>query len=207
MRVTKYPQSCLLLEKDGKRIVIDPGSFFAAEYSLQDLGPLEAVLYTHRHGDHADAGIFEQIKAASIPSFGNTDVQEVLGKEISVVESGKPFQIAGYTIMPHDIEHFKVDPVNLPPQNTGYIIDDTFFHPGDGHENNGVTIDNFAAPIGGPFDFNQVIEFIMSVGAKNVIPIHFSNQERYPLNPQEFVIQAADVAQIIFLDDGESTEF
>jgi L-ascorbate metabolism protein UlaG (beta-lactamase superfamily) len=55
MKITKYPQSCLLLEKNGQRIVIDPGKFFAEKYSFAELGEISAVLYTHRHGDHLDA--------------------------------------------------------------------------------------------------------------------------------------------------------
>jgi len=206
MKITKYPQSCLLLEKDKKKIVIDPGNFFAAKYSLKDLGELSAVLYTHRHGDHADAGLFEEIKKAEIPSYGNQDVRQLLGEGITQVESGTGFEAAGFTIMPHDIPHFKVDPVVEPPQNTGYIIDGTFFHPGDGHENNGVKVNDFAAPIAGPFDYEHVIEFIKSVGAKRVIPIHFSNQQRYPVEPTEFIRTAEDVAEIILLADGQSAE-
>lgn len=37
MKVTKYPQSCLLIEKDGHRIVIDPGNVFTASYKVADL--------------------------------------------------------------------------------------------------------------------------------------------------------------------------
>lgn len=206
MKVTKYPQSCLLIEKNGKRIVIDPGSFFAEKFTLNDLGSIEAVLYTHRHKDHADASLFEQIKSASIPSYGNADVREVLGEGITQVNSGEPFQIADFDILPHDIEHFRSFPTMELPQNTGFIIDGTFFHPGDGHENNGVHVDHFAAPIGGPFQFDHVLKFIKSVGAKKVIPIHYTNQTLYPTEPDKFVEQAKGTAEIILLDDGQSTE-
>jgi L-ascorbate metabolism protein UlaG (beta-lactamase superfamily) len=206
MKVTKYPQSCLLLEKDGKRIVIDPGNFFAERYSLNDLGSLDAVLYTHRHKDHADVDLFEQVKTAGIPSYGNADVRQTLGEEIIQVNDGKPFQVAGFDILPHDIEHFRSFPEQELPQNTGYIIDGNFFHPGDGRENNGVHVDHFAAAIAGPFKFDHVLEFIKSVGAKKVIPIHYTNQELYPVNPAEFVELAKGTAEIIFLEDGQSTE-
>lgn len=206
MKITKYPQSCLLIEKDGHRIVIDPGNFFAEKYSLNDLGSIEAVLYTHRHGDHADAGLFEKIKASNIPSYGNSDVVEVLGEGITEITSGKVFQTAGFTILPHNIAHFKVDPAVDPPQNTGYIIDGNFFHPGDGHENNGVQVEHFAVPIAGPFSVVHATEFVKSVGAKKVIPIHYSNQARYPIDPSEFVKMASSVAEIILLEDGQSVD-
>jgi L-ascorbate metabolism protein UlaG (beta-lactamase superfamily) len=44
------------------------------------------------------------------------------------------------------------------------------------------------------------------VGAKKVIPIHYTNQELYPVNPAEFVELAKGTAEIIFLEDGQSTE-
>jgi L-ascorbate metabolism protein UlaG (beta-lactamase superfamily) len=206
MKVTKYPQSCLLLEKDGARIVIDPGNFFAAKYSLEDLGDLSAVLYTHRHSDHADADVFEKIRAAGIPAYGNADVREVLGDGVTLVGSGQEFAIAGFTVLPHDIPHFVIDPATPPPQNTGYIIDGTFFHPGDGYENNGVKAVDFAVPIAGPFGFETPLAFIASVGAKRVIPIHYSNNERYPVDANAFVEAAGSAAEIILLDDGETAE-
>jgi L-ascorbate metabolism protein UlaG (beta-lactamase superfamily) len=206
MKITKYPQSCLLLEKNGQRIVIDPGKFFAEKYSFAELGEISAVLYTHRHGDHLDAAIFEQLKQNGTPSYGNADVCELLGEGVTQVTSGQVFEVAGFQVKPHDIKHFQKDPAVEPPQNTGYIIDGNFFHPGDGVVNNGVHVTDFAAPVGGPFRFDLIIEFIKSVGAKRVIPIHYSNQTMYPVDPNEFTQQAQAVAEIILLEDGQSTD-
>lgn len=44
MRLTRYPQSCLLIEEpDGGRVLVDPGRFVAEAYDLDDLGEVDAV--------------------------------------------------------------------------------------------------------------------------------------------------------------------
>ncbi len=186
MKVTKYPQSCLLLEKNNRRIVIDPGKFFADQYDISDLGTVEAVLYTHQHGDHYDASIAERFKSNGTKLYGNHAVARLIGEDAILVSYGTPFKVAGFNILPHDLPHFAKAGVEVPP-NTGYIIDGNFFHPGDGIKNNGVRVNNFASPIAGPFDFETILEFIASVGAKKVIPFPYSNQELYPCDPNEFV--------------------
>lgn len=66
MNITKYPQSSLLLEKNGQRILIDPGSFMAAKFSVGDLPEIEAILLTHRHADHADPDLIKSISAKKV---------------------------------------------------------------------------------------------------------------------------------------------
>lgn len=205
MKVTKYPQSCLLLDKDGKRIVIDLGNFFAAQYSVGDLGQVEAVFYTHQHPDHYDQAIAEEFKSRGVPLHGNADVAALIGAGAIEVKSGVSLTVAGFDVLPHDIPHFQKPGVEM-PHNTGYIIDGNFFHPGDGIINNGVSVNNLAAPVGGPFGFEATIEFIRSVGATKVVPIHYSNQELYPTDPQEFMNLGKDTAEIVLLDDGESID-
>ncbi len=53
MKITKYPQACLLVETEGKRILIDPGTFgFAEEMLKEDWTDIDIILITHRHDDH-----------------------------------------------------------------------------------------------------------------------------------------------------------
>ena len=66
MRVTKYPQSCLVVETDGVRLLIDPGVFVTASYEPDDLGEIDAVLYTHRHADHVDPELATRLRGRGI---------------------------------------------------------------------------------------------------------------------------------------------
>ncbi len=52
MRLTKFGHSCLLVEENGARVLLDPGSFSEGFEALEDL---TAVCLTHQHVDHLDA--------------------------------------------------------------------------------------------------------------------------------------------------------
>jgi L-ascorbate metabolism protein UlaG (beta-lactamase superfamily) len=60
------------------------------------------------------------------------------------------------------------------PQNTGFIINSTFFHPGDGVSIKSLTIDSAAVPIAGPdVSPHDVYQFIADLNCNTVIPIHY----------------------------------
>ena len=51
MKLTKFTHACVRLEKDGRVLVFDPGTFSETD---QALAGADAVLITHEHGDHVD---------------------------------------------------------------------------------------------------------------------------------------------------------
>src|SRR5258708_37193827 len=53
MRMTKLGHSCVWLERDGQQIVIDPGIWSGAD----PVAGANALLITHEHADHIDAGV------------------------------------------------------------------------------------------------------------------------------------------------------
>lgn len=207
MKVTKYPQSCLLLEKDGKRIVIDPGSFFAAKYGIGDLGQVEAVLYTHQHADHFDPEISKQFQAQGVVLYGNYSVVALIGAGATQIEHGQEFELAGFKVRAHSLPHCLLPDGSEGPPNTGYIIDEFFFHPGDGIETaEKVIIETLALPIAGPsISFYHAAKFADSLGTKKVIPMHYDNIDLFLGNPHGFA-KVYDKAEVIVLADGESAE-
>ena len=48
MHLTRLGHACVRLERDGARLVIDPGSYSAPDA----VGDADAVLVTHEHADH-----------------------------------------------------------------------------------------------------------------------------------------------------------
>ncbi len=206
MKVTKYPQSCLLLEKDGHRLLIDPGSHFTARYSSRDIGTVETVLITHHHGDHFDPKFISGLVSEGVSIYGNTDTCAQL-EGIKQIKSGEGFSVPGFTVMPHDLPHCRVPKVYGDVQNTGYVIDGTFFHPGDGVETSGVTVHDAAVPVAGPdISFYDAMELIKSIGAKRVIPIHYNDHHNLA-NLDHFKLYADEAeAEVIALGDGQSVE-
>src|SRR5487761_1121979 len=106
MKVTKYPQSCLIIEQNGKRLAIDPGSLVAAKYSAQEWLPLNAVLITHEHGDHADPELIRGLAAGGVPVVANQSTKNLLGEIVmQAVADGESFDVAGFNVTARELPH------------------------------------------------------------------------------------------------------
>ena len=204
MKITKYPQSCFVLDNGDGRLLIDAGTFALDAYSLDDFGPLDAVLYTHRHADHFDERHIDAILDRGIAIHANSDVLEVVGPDRGhEVSDGDRFEVAGFTVGAHDLPHVELVDGSPGPPNTGYVIDDLLFHPGDGISLDGVSVDVLAVPIAGPsISYRDAYKFIEQVGASRAIPMHY---DMFMADPQLFD-HFCDIAEVIVLDHGESTD-
>lgn len=54
MKITKFNQSCLLVETETKRFLIDPGNIGYNESLLKEWKDIDYILITHRHRDHCN---------------------------------------------------------------------------------------------------------------------------------------------------------
>ena len=205
VRVTKYPQSCLLLEKSGHLLLIDPGTIATAQYPYDQFGKVEVVLYTHAHADHFDAAIVDEIVRSGAQIFANADVVGQIGAErATVVENGEEFVAGPFQVRAHDLPHCKMQDGSAGPPNTGFIVDGTFFDPGDGIETTGVTVPDVALPIAGPsINLANAAAFANALGAKRIIPMHY---DYFHNDPHEFARRHTQ-AKVFVLEAGESVEF
>ena len=211
MQITKYPQSTLLLKKEGSKILIDPGSFFFEKYNEGWVLDVACVLYTHQHFDHLDQEKAQIFAKEGIALYGNFDVAKVLadlGLSINEVFDRKPFAIGKFQITPVFLAHCKMIDGSDGPPNSGYLIDSIFFHPGDGIELDNFTVDKAAIPITGPtIDYGRAWQFVQSLKCTLVVPIHYSNP-RFLANPSNFVKQkpTGSNVEVIILESGQSAE-
>ena len=209
MKVTKYPQSCLIIELGDKRLGIDPGAFVLEKYSAEDLLPLDAILITHEHEDHADPELLRAlVQQGDIPVIANQSTKNLLGNLVTqVVVDNEEFEVAGVKVIARELPHCLMPDGSVGPQNTGYIVDNTFFHPGDGISVEGLHVDAAAVPIAGPdVSVKDVFDFIKQLHCQTVIPIHYSY---FLENPQLLARMAGSIVpgvKLVVLDDGQSTE-
>ena len=62
MKLTKHEHACVVLEKDGASIVIDPGSFSSGAAEI--IAGADAILITHEHMDHVNEAAINGALAA-----------------------------------------------------------------------------------------------------------------------------------------------
>ncbi len=213
MKVTKYPQSHLVIEKDGKKIMIDPGDLtFDNGFKVADFKDVETILVTHIHPDHLAQEHLDELKQLvdGKKVFGNNEVVEKLGEfgvECEEVTDRQKFSVSGFEIEPIELAHFRATSNITMPKNTGYVLDGVFFDAGDGYELKGLTVDNAALALGGPSVSSVgVLEFIQSLGAKVYIPIHYDIWKRDPAEINKLAGFAKFKIDVRTLNFGEETE-
>lgn len=127
MKITKYPQSCLLVETKGKKILIDPGTLKYKEEYFDVWNNVDIILITHKHADHCNTEILERI-SNSIKIYSTKEVQDAnKNLNINVIKENDIIEL----------ENIKVEVVNAihgyqpllkgekeVNENVGYIIDD-----------------------------------------------------------------------------------
>src|SRR5260221_254747 len=92
MKITRFVQSCLLVEEGNARILIDPSG--EEQERLAEFGQLDAILYTHEHGDHFDAEMAKNfIEQAIAPVYANASTAKLIKASATTVNDGQEFDI------------------------------------------------------------------------------------------------------------------
>ncbi|HET7528666.1 MAG TPA: MBL fold metallo-hydrolase [Candidatus Saccharimonadales bacterium] len=172
MKVTRYNQSCLLIEDNGARILIDPSG--QEKERLGEFGQLDAVLYTHEHSDHFEAEMAAGFAKQGITVYANASTAKKIDGDKTEVSDGQELDIKGLKIKVIQLPHCLMPNGSEGPQNVGYLINEKLFHPGDGKELADFSVDYLALPITGPdVSMKDSFMFAKQVSAKDVIPIHY----------------------------------
>jgi L-ascorbate metabolism protein UlaG (beta-lactamase superfamily) len=205
MQVTKYPQSCLVVEVPGTgRLLLDPGGPASARHELEELLPVDAVLVTHRHPDHLDGAWAAELLDRGIPLVTNADVAGLLDRDdVTVMADGDRREVAGVAVRAVELAHMPMIDGTPGPPNLGFLLDDRLLHPGDGVDLRGLHAQVLAAPLAGPScSYRDTYVMIETVGATTAIPIHY---DVFPADPALFADKAGDVADVRVLAAGETT--
>lgn len=175
MTITKYGHCCLLIEIAGKRILTDPGVFSTGYETLSDI---DIILITHEHADHchteAITGLLEKNPEAVVVSNGS--VARLLiqsGIDTHVLEGRESATILDLLIEAFDGAHEEIFESYGIVQNTGYLIDNTFFYPGDAYTVPDKKIAVLALPVAGPWcKVADAIRFGIATNPKTTLPVH-----------------------------------
>ncbi|MDT3400523.1 MBL fold metallo-hydrolase [Streptomyces sp. B1866] len=175
MKLTKQGHSCVRLEKDGRRLVIDPGAFSEEDAA----GGADAILVTHEHIDHFDEGRLRAALDAN-PEAGLWTLASVAGQlsaaypgRVHTVGEGDAFQAAGFDVEVHGQLHAVIHPDIPRITNVGYVVDGAVFHPGDALTVPGRPVETLLLPVHAPWNkFSEIVDYVREVGPRRAYTIH-----------------------------------
>jgi L-ascorbate metabolism protein UlaG (beta-lactamase superfamily) len=174
MKITKYGHACLLVQEQGATILLDPGVWNATP----DAVGINAVLITHEHQDHIDIDQLKTVLEKNPDAIVYT--HEAVGALLT--EAGIAYTpiAEGGVVMVQDVpvqsvghDHAVIYGTS-PCRNTGYLIGEKLYVPGDAlHDVPSKPVEVLALPTGAPWmKLAEAIEYAKKVQPKVVFPIH-----------------------------------
>lgn len=174
MKLTKYEHACFAVEKDGKMLIVDPGSF------TQSLGTPEnvvAVIVTHDHADHLDTAALDAIIAHN-PDAVILAPQAVLDHLVDAlpqkaVNAGDTISVGPFELEFFGGKHAQIHGRIAIIDNVGVLINGSVYYPGDSFVAPKKPVELLALPVSGPWlKVGEAIDFVLSVKPKKVFPTH-----------------------------------
>ena len=179
MRITKLGHCAMVLEIEGVKLLIDPGSYTIEQQNA--LTGLHGVLITHEHADHLH---IESLKAvlANNPIaiiIANASVAKIIEEKfadtvVTVVGDGQTTMVKDVLIEGFGKDHALVYPPNAGlVENTGYFVANKFYFPGDNFHNPGKKVDVLALPVAGPWmKIADAVDFAKIIKARVAFGVH-----------------------------------
>ena len=180
MTIQKFLHSCLLVTVNGRKLLIDPGtfSFIEEKTSPEAIGPVDVILLTHEHPDHYHVDSVKTILKNNPQTkiITNGAVAALLQKEniaCSVIEDNQKTTEKGVSIEGHGNVHAVIYPSLPLVQNTGYFIANRLFYPADAFTNPKRPVEILAVPISGPWlRMSEGIDYAKEIKPKICFPVH-----------------------------------
>lgn len=205
MKITYYGHSCLFIEAEGHKVIIDP---FLKGNPLCDVNPesieVDAVLLTHAHDDHFGdtLQIAKQNDCPVVAIFELAMLCQQRGVSVQPMNTGGSCEVAGMKVKLtpafHSSSLFDNGQYLYAGQPVGMIITaegKTIYHAGDTALFSDMkligdlhTIDVAALPIGDHFTMGPDEAVIAAewVKAKQVLPLHYNTFEPIQQDAQKF---------------------
>lgn len=176
MTIRKIGHSCLFIKENSLGILTDPGSFTVA--GVKDLKGIDLVLIADEHSDHLDMDsvkiILKNNPGAKI--LTQRSVQKILAKADVpswLLLDGERQEIKGVAFEGCGEKHALIHSSVPQSDNTGFLIADRFFYPGDALTLPKKPVEILALPIAGPWlKIGEAIDYALAVKPKFCFPVH-----------------------------------
>jgi L-ascorbate metabolism protein UlaG (beta-lactamase superfamily) len=173
MRLTKFEHACMILELDGEKLIIDPGNFTPP---LVDVTHVAAVVVTHEHPDHWMPEHLRAIRAANpdVPIFGPQGLATAAAEfGVTVVGDGATASAGPFELRFVGEKHAEIHSSIPVIDNTGVLVNETLFYPGDAFTLPGVPVKVLAAPAAAPWlKIAEAMDYVAAVAPARAFPVH-----------------------------------
>lgn len=176
MKIKKLGHSCLLINENGLNILTDPGSYTAE--TVKSLTGIDVILIADEHQDHFDMVSIEVLlkNNPGVKIITQKAVQKLLadkGIASELLLDKQQTEIKGVKIEGCGEKHALLHSSIPQSDNTGYIIAERFFYPGDALTVPHKKIEILALPVSGPWlKSAEVIDYVLEVRPKFCFPVH-----------------------------------
>ncbi len=200
MKITRYAQSCILIETKGLRILVDPGLYQYEESFLKyDWKDIDILLVTHKDLDHCHVPAIEKIISNEKTKFyTNSEVARLFKDfKVNIVKEGDKVNIKEINIKITKAIHGYIPFLKgkFARENLGFIVDDgdkKVYLCGDTLcFENSYECDILLVPVSnsglvmGPYEASV---FAKEINPQLVIPYHYESQH-FPGDLNEVKIQ------------------
>lgn len=211
-KVTKYAQSCFLFEKAGQRLLLDPGKFDLELHGRQpeDWPSLEGIIVTHEHFDHADLEtikfLVERDQVTVYSTKGLVQQLATVGVNAKRVQPNESIEIGRFQVRCIQQQHGVLSGGRPIPENIGFVIDETFYTPGDSVPvANMPNVPVLLVPVAGPeMNFETAATMIDQTRPQLAVAMHFSNMTSYPVDVKKLKELNFGQTEFLVLNEGES---
>lgn len=177
MQLTHFGHSCVLADFGHTSLLFDPGTF---SHGFEGITGLSAVVITHQHPDHVDAGRLPALLDANPNATLYADAQtaEQLDVPCQQVQVGDELSVGDLTIRAMGGKHAVIHPEIPVITNISYVVGDSghparFMHPGDALFIPDEPIDVLATPAAAPWmKVSEAVDYLRAVAPARAVPIH-----------------------------------
>lgn len=217
MRIVKHGHACLEIIVNGRRLIIDPGVYTEPMDGMTDV---DAIVITHTHDDHCNEAQLDRILALNpdVLILGTDEVCQRLAEapdgarfKTATVYHGDFHQIGQFKLEFFGAMHAEIHRSIPLIHNTGVMVNDTLYYPGDSFTAPDRPVAVLACPTSAPWlKISEVMDFVAAVKPARSFAthnIHLSDFGHQLNNGRVQAVTEAGGGTFEYLKVGDSAEF